>query len=324
MPVTTAKAWYGNAPSGTSLGILTGLHTALTSGSPSSHYHTVLDYDFTDPYGNFNSPWMLIRNPTAGYRIFLFAGTVSIWQGIFAMLDITDTIEAPSVATGTPSAYASNYPSTSGFVNIYETYYTGSYTGTLINVAEYSDAILLGAKAIGRVGWSFAMHAGKIYIPFNASDPALGVNGYGILGGTATVKDSAGGVVNQWLGRWNSETYPTHSKIKIGISQWRAATIVSGTGDSDDSTAPATDDLNGNVRMIPVVLQVMASNSSTTASSMVGYTKYIRLYKGLGGHGSIIDSADATEDQAWFRFSGENDNSRSVFLWSKTPTNGDI
>lgn len=322
MPVTTAKAWFGNAYNNTDYRLLIELYKCLTTGDPSDHYHTVLDYDLVSPYTNFSSPWMLIRNPTAGYRIFLFTGTISSWSGIFALLDPSDTIEAPTVSTATPSAYASNYPLTSGFVNIYESS-AGSFTGTLVHIAEYSDAILFATKAASYPYWQFAMHAGKIYVPFNASDPALGIDGYGILGGYPTLKDTNGGFTNQWVGKWNASIYTVHSRIKAGGSLWRATTIAVGSlGDSDDSSVAATDDLDGNVRMIPLVLQVMASDSSATASSAVGYTKYIRLYKGIGVHGSVINSADAGEDQAWFRFSGENGNSRSVILWSKTPVDG--
>lgn len=317
MPVTTAKAWYSNAASNSFLNVLQEFHNFLTNGALT--YHTVLGSDFTSPYGEFDSPWLLVRNETAGYRIFLFSGTIGSFNGIFAMLDPTDTIVAPSATTNTPANYAAEYPLASNFVNVVGGYFSAD-SGTLIHAAEYSDAIFFGLKHATLEYWQYGMHAGKIYVPFNAGDPALGIDGFGILGNTPTVRDSTA-QPSTWLGQFNTSTYPNSSRVKIGSGVWRGPNIVTGWPDSDDSTALIAADLNSNVRLIPIA--IFAGTATGSTGGLVGYTKYIRLYKDIGGHGAVINASDAS-DQAWFRFSGENGSSRSVMLWSKTPVNGDL
>jgi hypothetical protein len=324
MTVTTAKAWFGNIPAKTTVGMLTSFHTFLTTAGLTRH--TVIGNGLSSPHGGFESPWILIRNQTAGYRIFAYAGIgyngstqVSTFNGLHLLLDPTDSIVAPTVSTSTPPTYAAAATGSSGFVLAARSDLSDPvYLSGLAYGAEYDDAILFAVNNSGNTYWMAGLHAGKIYVPFNASDPALGMEGYGVLGGAPEMQEKSSFSGINWCGTASSPWDPVYSRVKIAPNLWTQIGV-NASYDCDQGSDTNFADVNDRVVLPPLIMERRVTGDSSLRT-LFGYSKYMRIYKQQGGHSAAIRST-GTDDQAWFRFSGVNGFSRSVILWSKTPVN---
>jgi hypothetical protein len=205
----------------------------------------------------------------------------------------------------------------------YATVIVSANTATTMHFAEYDDAILIGVKNDTTQSWRQALHAGKIYAPFNASDPGIFLDGLGILGGIPNVTTVLSNVnVGYWI---NGSSSPFLSNfIRAGFNNW-ADRFASGF-----TLTPSSGTLVGNARLVPYLVNFPTATPSypgpvsqgvTTSPTLVGYLKYIREYPTALSHRTTIPAVGSGDDQSWLVFCEPgNATRRSVCLWSKAVT----
>jgi hypothetical protein len=185
--------------------------------------------------------------------------------------------------------------------------FVGTNVGTTIHLAEYPDAILVGFKHTTSNFWQQGFHAGKIYAPFNASDPAIYLDGFGIVSGIASIDISA---ANTWM-MTPSTNQSNIGLTRIGQTTWSTASTrtesILGTADGGIGT-----------RLVPVPY-MFGNNSTSTLNSTVGFTKYLRKYKTSSAHRTVLPSVGLS-DQAFMIFSGTTSNTQFCCLWQKSVT----
>ena len=207
----------------------------------------------------------------------------------------------------------------------YATVIVSANTATTMHFAEYDDAILIGVKNDTTQSWRQALHAGKIYAPFNASDPGFFLDGLGILGGIPNIAISLSSpTVGSWL---NTNSSPFLSNfIRAGFNNW-ADRLSAGF-----TSTPASGTLVGNARLVPYLVTFPNATPSypgpvaqgvTTVGgpTLVGYLKYIREYPTLLSHRTTIPAVGSGDDQSWLVFCDPASTTRrSACLWSKAVT----
>jgi hypothetical protein len=194
-----------------------------------------------------------------------------------------------------------------------------------MHFAEYDDAILIGVKNDTTQSWRQALHAGKIYAPFNASDPGFFLDGLGILGGIPNIAISLSSpTVGSWL---NTNSSPFLSNfIRAGFNNWADRLLAGFT------STPSSGTLVGNARLVPYLLTFPSATPSypgpvsqgitiTSNPTLVGYLKYIREYPTVLSHRTTIPAVGSGDDQSWLVFCDPGSTTRrSACLWSKAVT----
>lgn len=190
--------------------------------------------------------------------------------------------------------------------------FTGSTTAPsgIIRVyaAQYSDAIMVHFDQ-GDL-FKYIIHAGIVMAPDNASDPDIYIDGSGIIvGQPGVLASSTASISFVATGTAVNTTTGQQSYLRIGETKWgqlRLATADYAAG------AEQTKDVNGRVRLVPMLLRVVTNIDGSTApltsqalniSGELGRTRYLRFYKANPVHRSVLPSRDALSQQAWLAWS---------------------
>lgn len=179
--------------------------------------------------------------------------------------------------------------------------------GARMHIACYPDAVLVGIKHTTSDFWQQGLHAGKIYTPYNASDPLLFIDGFGIIGGLPTINVANS---NTWLIPNGSNTATNAGRLRVSQGTWNT------TAKCEILTAQG--DAAGQIRLNPLLATVGAGTGSTGFPSL-GYTKYLRRYKTASAHRTLIPASN-TSDQAFLIFSSTTSTTQFCCLWSKAVT----
>lgn len=270
--------------------------TKTASAATSAAFFTELDDFFTNDAQVFtknvsSTATRLLLDHPGGWQI-LIENDASILK--FA-IDPLGTIDV-SVTPITGSAEWSGV----------ETGWINSSTATTMHLAEYPDAILIAVKHSTSDYWQQAAHLGVVYSPYNASDAARYIDGFGIMVGIPTIGQTT--AANNMILLENASN-TNAGRIRIGQTTWSTDTL---------KTLPIVQngDLSGNTRLLPFPV-TLGSTSSTTALVSLGMTKYLRRYKTATTHLVTLPSVGAS-DQSFLIFSGNSSNSTSCCLWSKS------
>lgn len=173
----------------------------------------------------------------------------------------------------------------------------GALPGSTLYMAEYEDAFFLGTRYANAEYWYQCLNVGKVYVPSNASDPDVGLDGYGILGGIPCVSHVAGASF------WTSTNTAT-SVIRTGESTWTNPVALT------EPKPEQANDLNGSIRLVEVPIK------AGSGGPLIGYTKYVRQYKNAGGHLGYIMS-NGSDNQAWVRYRFSSNDYHMCMLWNK-------
>ncbi len=173
----------------------------------------------------------------------------------------------------------------------------GSLPGNTLHIAEYSDSFFFATKYANAEYWYQCLNVGKVYVPSNSSDPEIGLDGCGILGGVPHFSNANGSSL------WVSNNTAT-SLIRTGFSNWTNPAVLVEPNPSQAS------DLNGSTRMAEIPIK------AGQGGPLIGYVKYVRQYKNAGGHlGYIISGGE--DDQAWLRYRYSSTDYHLCMLWNK-------
>jgi hypothetical protein len=179
--------------------------------------------------------------------------------------------------------------------------------GARMYIACYPDAILVGIKHTTSDFWQQGLHAGKLYTPYNASDPAIFIDGFGIIGGSPTINVANS---NTWLIPNASNSSTNTGRLRVSQTTWNT------TAKCELLTAQG--DAGGAIRLNPL-LATVGAGTGTSGFPALGFTKYLRRYKSAVAHRTLIPASN-TSDQAFMIFSGTTSTTQFCCLWSKAVT----
>jgi hypothetical protein len=194
-------------------------------------------------------------------------------------------------------------------------------TGTTLHFAEYDDAILIGVKHSTGNYWQQGLHAGKIFTPFNASDPAIFVDGFGILGGIPNFSDSlSGSNTRYWANSSSTVITPPPIRIRVSENLWSPRVTISPV-----ESGGASGDLVDQVRLSPRTFSIPISVAGITSSpggglSPLGFSKYLRIYKTNLAHRTTVPAINSADKQSWLAFNYNASTRTACCLWNKDVT----
>ncbi len=300
-PSNPARYWYSEAyESNVSLGI----------GSPVYNY---LLLHATEKSGTVYDQQIVIRGSTSFPTIeILYAPQGGVSSDRNKLADVV-----ANIAAGKPH---SNYRSITGLAN--STFPSNiSENAKFIRIAEHRDlitgynndercslTIMLSNSNDAR--YQFGFHAGRIFHNFFAGDfEDLKITGDGILVGQPSISD------NCWLGRTTNVTNYSRASCILIDGNWRNLSAFI-ENSSPDMLLP----LEGIDK--PYHCSIKGYNNGASIG-IVAYTKYIRFFRDIVPHKSILISkevpANPLERQAWIGCSNTDSPSNQVILWSINP-----
>jgi hypothetical protein len=189
--------------------------------------------------------------------------------------------------------------------------FTGAATApsavTRIYAAQYSDAIMIHFDQ-GDF-FKYMIHAGIVMAPDNASDPDIYIDGSGLIVGQPGVIASAVASISFVSTGVTVNTAGHQSYLRIGETKWGQVRLA--TADYL-AAGNETKDINGRVRLVPMLLRVATNIDGVTGSiasqvgnvsGELGRTRYLRFYKANPVHRSVLPSREASSQQAWLAWS---------------------
>jgi hypothetical protein len=182
-----------------------------------------------------------------------------------------------------------------------------SGTSTTLHIARYEDALLIGINATGNTHWAYGWHQGRIALPDDTTDAALGADGLGTL---AYLPVSSTASTNfAWFGITSIPNKKSY--IRVGASVWGNLTTTRDIG-SAITVARATK------RFMAAELNAVDSGSINASTAIrYGSLKYIRADAGAAlAPLQVVPSFGS--DQAWMAINGTNNTTRMRCLWNKT------
>jgi hypothetical protein len=214
----------------------------------------------------------------------------------------------------------SNYRSITGLANSIFPSSIGE-NAKFIRIAEHRDlvtsynndehcSLTIMLSNLSDTRYQFGFHAGRIFHNFFAGDfEDLKITGDGILVGQPSISN------NCWLGRTTNATNYSRASCILIDGNWRnLSAFIENT--SPDMLLP----LEGIDK--PYHCSIKGYNNGVSIG-IVAYTKYIRFFRDIVPHKSILISkevpANPLERQAWIGCSNSDSPSNQVILWSIKP-----
>ena len=188
---------------------------------------------------------------------------------------------------------------------------TPSGIAAAMSFAQYGDAVFVGVKESGLAFFEYAFHPGVIGVPCDAGDPAIGLDGLGVL--AYRCEENGGSTAFDWASTQSTDSN-RKSKIRLSTSIWGSPTWHVA---NVSSQSPGT--LAGK-RMHALGFLADgagASNVSTDALKLVA--KYLRI-DGDSALAPLSVAPSQTTNQGWLSLSKDANASRLRILWDKSVT----
>lgn len=187
---------------------------------------------------------------------------------------------------------------------------TPSGTAQLITGELYADALFFGIHNTASTAYPFAFHPGKIIVPDDLSDAALGVDGLGVLANIPS--ETASSLSGLWFST-NGSASNRKSWVRVGTNEWSNPVV--DRNFSGISAGPTS----RRVASMGLVVAAPGSPSSQSSSAHIGRLKYVRADV-QGTLAPLAIRPSGTTDQGWLSISNSTSATRMRILHDRTET----